>query len=112
MGAQELVLVNSGIIGNNIGIGVFVASIINPGPGRWQVWGKARHSLGDGIRFRAAAVNFIPRIPGYINETVDFGPLVIDVANYTDDFILDLATATGPTDTAAGIIYAQLLSRV
>lgn len=107
MAQQELVLVGSGVLGASQGVGVFVASIINPGPGRWKIWGTVRHSLADAIRLRIASNNIIPRVPQNTNEVAPFGPIYFDILNYTDDIILDLATATGVSDSASGIIYAQ-----
>jgi hypothetical protein len=103
----ELSLVGSGIVGNNQAIGVFVASITDPGKGRWRIWGSVRHTLPDSIRLRVGATNIIPRIPQPANDLCSFGPVTVDILTTTDDIILDLAVATGAADVAAGIIYAQ-----
>ncbi len=107
---EETTLVGSGVLGNNQASGVFVASILDPGKGRWKIWGNCRHTLADAIRFRIGANNIVPRIPSAAIETTYFGPFFVDINNSTDDIVLDLVTATGASDTASGIIYAQRVS--
>lgn len=110
MPQQELTLVGSGVVGNNQAIGVFVASILDPGKGRWKIWGTCRHTLPDGVRFRVGSNNIVPRVPSTANEVTDIGPFFVDILTTTDDIVLDLAVATGAADTAAGVLYAHRVS--
>src|SRR4051812_39575985 len=112
MPSEELTLSVGTAIGINQAIGVFVASIQNPGKGLWRIWGSCRHSLADSIRLRVASTNLISIIPQAGNETVTFGPIIFAINNYTDDIILDLAVATGPADSASGVLYAQRVSPI
>jgi hypothetical protein len=110
MPSEELTLSVGSAIGINQAIGVFVASITTPGRGLWRVWGSCRHSLGDGIRLRIGATNIINIIPQAPNETVQFGPIVFAISNSANSIILDLVVATGATDTASGVLYAQRIT--
>jgi hypothetical protein len=109
---QELTLTGSGVVGNSQAIGVFVASITDPGKGRWRIWGNCRHTLPDAVRLRVGATNIIARIPSPANDMSNFGPVIVDILTTTDDIILDLAVATGASDTSSGIIYAQRVSPI
>lgn len=103
----EKTLVASGVLGISQAQGTDIAVINNPGPGRYMVWGTARHTLIDGCRLYVAATPIIPNIAAGAGAAVGFGPVVVDVTNSTDDIILELATATGGADSASGTIYAQ-----
>ncbi|MFY3741640.1 MAG: hypothetical protein HMLIMOIP_002098 [Candidatus Nitrosomirales archaeon] len=107
---KELTVIGSGVVGNNQGIGVFVASIIDPGKGRWRIWGNCRHTQPDAVRLRIGATVIIARIPSPALDMTSFGPITVDIVNTTDDIILDLATATGAAETSSGIIYAERVS--
>jgi hypothetical protein len=108
MAMEEKTFVASGVLGFSQAAGVDICSIVDPGTGRYRVWGSVRHSLVDGCRLLLNA-SIICTIPNAPNGVTDFGPIVMDLPNRTDDIILELATATGGADTAAGILYAQEL---
>lgn len=87
-----------------------VAVIADPGKGRWEVWGTVRHTLADGCRLAVgpvAAPVVLFTITAGANVAQDFGPVVIDILNATDDIIVELQTATGGADTASATIYAR-----
>jgi hypothetical protein len=109
MSAQELTKYASGVLGISQATGTDIAVIIDPGKGRYQVWGVVRHTLADGCRLLLGASIIIPFIPAGPNLSEKFGPVVLDILNNTDDIILELAAATGGADSASGIVYAQKL---
>lgn len=107
---EDVNKVSAGILGNNIAVNTNICSITDPGPGRWKITGSVRHTLEDGCKLIVGAALILFRIPQTAAQTVLFGPIVIDITNATDDIILQLGVATGATDTAAGVIYAQKIS--
>lgn len=109
MSQFELTKLASGVLGISQPIGTDVAVITAPGPGRYQVWGTARHTVADGCRVLIGATTVIPFIAASPNKSQNFGPIVVDVLNSVDSIILELAVATGGADAASGIIYAQKL---
>jgi hypothetical protein len=109
MARDDVIRSSAGILGNSIAVSTTLCQITDPGPGRYKVWGTARHTLEDGCKLVVAAALVLFRIPQGPNQAVDFGPIIVDVINPTDDIILQLAVATGASDTASGVIYAQKL---
>ncbi len=99
----------AGTVGNSQAIGTDIAVITDPGPGRYKIWGVCRHTLIDGCRLLIGATTIISIIPATANTSAPFGPVIIDILNKTDDIILELATATGVSDTATGVVYAEVL---
>jgi hypothetical protein len=108
---EDVTLQASGTVGISQAIGTDIAVITNPGPGRWKVWGTARHTLADGCRLLIGATTLLATISSAATEAAPFGPVVVDVLNATDDFILELSLATGGSDTASGTLYAQKLNQ-
>jgi hypothetical protein len=72
---------------------------------------RPRHTLEDGLKLIVGAALVIARIPQTATQTVQFGPLMVDVLLATDNIILQLAVATGVSDTASGALYVQKLSQ-
>ena len=102
-----LTLIGSGVAGNNVAGNTLVALINAPGPGRYRIWGTARHTLADGLKFTSP----IPLvIPGGPNDTVNFGPFVVDIILTTTGINLNLNVATGASDTACAIVYAEKIN--
>lgn len=112
MRSQELTVVGNGVLGASIAQGTLLASINDLGVGRWKVWGSVRHSQPDSILLRLIATTLISKIPSVPTKVAYFGPIVIDVLGKTDDFILELAVATGVGESASGVIYAQRISPI
>ncbi len=116
MAAPELYKYGSGKAGNSQAAGVDVAVISNPGKGRWLVTGTVRHTLIDGCRLAVGDSTGTPTplftIPSGANASQDFGPIVVDILNSTDDIVIELDTATGASDTACAVIYAQRTSAI
>lgn len=106
---NSLTLCSSGVLGASQAQGVDIAVITNPGAGRYLIWGTVRHSLVDGCRLYAGATPLIPNIAAGAGSAVGFGPVIIDIVNNTTSIILELATATGGSDSASGTLYAQKL---
>lgn len=106
---EDTIRSSAGIIGNNVAVSTNICAINDPGPGRYKVWGTARHTLEDGCKLVVAAALVLFRIPQGPNQAVDFGPIIVDVINPTDDIVLQIAVATGASDTASGVLYAQKL---
>jgi hypothetical protein len=102
---EDITLQASGTVGISQAIGTDIAVITNPGPGRWKVWGT------DGCRLLIGATTLLATISSAATEAAPFGPVIVDVLNATDDFILELSLATGGSDTASGTLYAQKLNQ-
>jgi len=49
-------------------------------------------------------------IPGGPNDTVNFGPFVVDIILTTTGINLNLNVATGASDTACAIVYAEKIN--
>ncbi len=109
---QEITKVSSAVLGASQAQGTLLTFISAPGKGRWKVWGTVRHSLADGILLRLQGTGLISRIPNAPNGVTDFGPIIVDIINSTDALALDLAVATGGSDSASGVLYAQRLSAI
>lgn len=110
----ELTLIGHGAAGNSLGVGTDLVNIV-PGKGRWIVSGIVRHSLADGVLFSqgpTASVTIKFRIPNGPNTAVNFGPFIVDMLNNTDSFVLELGVATGASDTAYGLLFAQRTSPI
>lgn len=103
---DELTKQAFGAVGINQAVGVDAAVITDPGPGRWKIWGTCRHTLADGLRLLVGAVTII-QITNSPTTSMDFGPVVVDILNKTDDIIVELAVATGAADSASATVYAQ-----
>lgn len=104
---DNLTLQDYGAVGNSVGPGTIVASINNPGKGRYRIWGHGRHPLADGFLCLVGVTGI--EFAAAPNDTVLFGPIVLDVLGTENIFIL-LNTGTGPTDTAACTVYALKLT--
>ena len=95
--------------------GTDVAVITDPGKGTWEIWGTVRHTLVDGCRLAigpvaSPVVQFV--ITAGANVAQDFGPVVVDILNSTDDIIIELQTATGGSDTASATVYARRVTSI
>lgn len=108
MSREEATLVGHGAAGNNVASNTLVALINAPGPGRYKIWGHARHTLADGLKLTSPITIVFPNGP---NSVVDFGPFILDITNFTAGINVNLNVATGAADTAYATIYAQKLSR-
>lgn len=108
-GIKNATLQSGAAIGNSLAVNTIVAQIVDPGIGRWEVSGRVRHTLEDGCKLIIGAANVLPRIPQGPNQSADFGPIVFDITSATADIQIQLATATGATDTASGILIARRL---
>lgn len=104
MSQKNLTLQNYGNVGSSVAVNTNVAIINAPGPGRYEVWGHCRHSLADGLKFTSP---FTLILSGGPNDTIQFGPFVVDIVNFTSGIIIALNTATGASDTASATIYAR-----
>lgn len=83
-----------------------VCTLSNPGAGRWRVWVVGKHAVVDGLKLLVGSTEIV-RFSMSDYETVNFGPIVVDILNNTDDIILALAAAL-PVDTvASGNLFAQ-----
>lgn len=99
-------LIGQGVAGNNISANTLVALINAPGPGRYKIWGHCRHTLADGLKLTSPiAIVF----SGGPNDTVNFGPFILDINNTTAGINVNLNVATGAADTASAVIYAERL---
>jgi hypothetical protein len=115
MASSELTKFSSGTAPISQAVGVDVAIITNPGKGRWRIWGSVRHTLADGCRLAIGpdtSPTVLFTIPAGPNAYAEFGPIVYDINNNTDDIIVELAVATGGADTACAVVYAQRDSAV
>lgn len=106
---QNVTIPASGVQGNSVAVNTAVATITNPGPGRYRIWGTARHSLVDGIKVTVGAGTPLI-LSGGAGDTIQFGPLVVDILNSTTSIVAALNTATGASDTASCTMYAELIN--
>lgn len=106
---ERLTLQDYGTAGNSQAQGTDVATISNPGPGRWKIWGHGRHTLADGFRLVVGSSIIIEFAAG-ANAHHEFGPIIVDILNDSDDITVELLTATGGSDTASATVYAQRLN--
>src|SRR5690349_12915805 len=110
MARQDVTLIASGVLGNNQLADTLVTLINAPGPGRYKIWGTARHSLADGLKFTSPMLTPLT-LAGGAGDTINFGPFVIDITNYTSGINVALRTATGASDTASVTIYAERVNQ-
>jgi hypothetical protein len=109
MARSEASLYASGSVGNNITANTLVALINAPGPGRYRIWGHARHSLADGLKLTSP--NLTPLVlAGGAGDTISFGPVIMDITNTTSGINVNLNVATGASDTASATIYAEKIN--
>lgn len=106
---QDLTLFGSGTLGNSQAQNTNVALINAPGPGRYRIWGHARHSLADGLKITSPMVPSLV-LAGGAGDTIVFGPMVVDITNNTSGIIIALNIATGASDTASATIYAEKIN--
>lgn len=107
---QQASLIGHGVVGNNQAADTAVAIINAPGPGVFKIWGHARHSLADGLKFTSPMLSPVT-LAGGAGDTINFGPFVFDITNNTAGITIALRTATGASDTASATIYAEKLSK-
>ncbi len=103
---ESVTLIGHGQVANNIAANTLVALINAPGPGRYKIWGNARHTLADGLKLTSPITIIFPGGPG---DTVNFGPFVLDITNTTSGINVNLNVATGASDSASAVIYAERL---
>jgi hypothetical protein len=108
---EGLIRTGNGVLGNNVAVSTNLCSVLDLGPGRWKIWGSGRHTLEDGLKLVVGVGLIFTRLPQGPNQSVAFGPISFDILNGTDDVILQLAVATGASDTACGALYAQLINQ-
>jgi hypothetical protein len=104
---QDTTLFASGTIGNSQAQNTSVASIALVTPGRFRLWGMTRHTLADGLKITSPVAITLAGGP---NDTVVFGPIVVDVNTVGAFFTVQLNVATGASDTAAATIYAEKIN--
>lgn len=107
MARQDVTLIGHGGAPINTAANTLVALINAPGPGRYRIWGHARHSLADGLKL-TSPVTIV--FAGGAGDTVQFGPFVLDIINYTSGINVNLNVATGASDTAYATIYAERIN--
>jgi hypothetical protein len=108
--ANNITKQSTGIIGNNIAVSTTICQITDPTAGRYRIWGRVRHTLEDGCKLIIGATPIFVRICQQAAVVAEFGPIIVDINNNTDDITLQLAVATGAADTASATIYAQRIS--
>jgi hypothetical protein len=91
-----------GTQGNSVAANTVVASLAVT-PGRYKIWGAARHTLADGLKLVTPIAMILTTGP---NDTAMWGPIVVDVPANTN-IVIQLNTATGASDTASANIYAE-----
>jgi len=106
MAVEELTKYASGSAGNSVAANTVVASIATPGKGRWKVWGTVRHTLIDGCKLLVGSTTVLT-VTNAASGSESFGPVIVDILNSTDSISIQLATATGASDTASANLYAQ-----
>lgn len=104
---EDVTLQAGAVVGNSQAQNTVVANIAAPGPGRYKIWGHSRHSLVDGNKI-SSPITLI--LAGGPNDTVVFGPFVVDITSAATTITVQLNTATGASDTAAATIYAQKIN--
>ncbi len=108
MARQDTTLIGSNTLGASQPVDTLITLINAPGPGRYKVWGSFRHTLADGIKLTSPVAI---RFPGTANSVSSFGPFVIDIINNTSGINLALAVATGGSDSASAVIYAEKVNQ-
>ncbi len=106
---QNVTLLGQGTAGNSIAVDTLVAAISGLTVGRYRVWGRGRHSLADGLKLTSPTVLTFPSSP---NDAFDFGPFIFDIASSGIGICVSLAVATGASDTARVILYAEKINGV
>lgn len=104
---QDTSLFTYGTQGNNVAANTAVATLAVPTAGRYRVWGMARHTLADGLKFTSPIAMIICSGP---NDTAMFGPFIVDMAA-AGNIVIQLNTATGAADTAAANLYAERINQ-
>lgn len=103
---QDVTLMASGVVGINQAADTLVALINAPGPGRYKVWGQARHTLADGLKFTSPMLSPLI-LSGGPGDTITFGPFIVDITTNVPGINIALRTATGASDTASATIFAE-----
>lgn len=93
-----------GNAGNNITANTTVATIANPGVGRFRIYGSVRHALIDGLKLTSPIALVLCSAA---NDTAVWGPIIVDIPVANTPITIALNTATGASDTASAIIYAE-----
>jgi hypothetical protein len=84
-----------------------VATLVLPAASKYKVWGSIRHTLADGCKMvTPTAIQFCSGP----NDTAAFGPIIVDVNTAPTNVAIQLAVATGASDTASATIYAQRMT--
>jgi hypothetical protein len=109
MAGENATLQAAAAVGNSVAVNSIVCQIVDPGVGRYQISGSARHTLEDGCKLIIGAANVLPRIPQGPNNVGEFGPIIFDIIASSTDIQIQLATATGATETASGYLVARRL---
>lgn len=104
---QNSTLFAYGTAGNNQAQNTSVASLALVIPGRFRIWGMARHTLADGVKITSPIALVLTSGP---NDTAAFGPIVVDVSAAGAFFTLQLNVATGASDTASATIFAESIN--
>lgn len=106
---QDTNLQAYGTQGNSVAANTTVVSLALPAAGRYRIWGMLRHTLADGLKITSPASSAIILTSGP-NDTAAFGPIVVDMAA-PGNFIIQLNTATGASDTASATVYAEKINK-
>lgn len=96
-----------GSAGNSVSANTTVATIANPGVGRFRIYGMARHTLIDGLKITSPIAMVLCTAA---NDTAMFGPIIVDIPVANTPITIALNTATGASDTASATIYAELIN--
>lgn len=107
--SENLTLQDFGALGASQAIGTDAAIIQNPGPGKFKIWGHCRHTQADGMRLVVGAATIV-EISQEAARVAQFGPVVVDILNATDDIIVELEKATGVGEAASATVYAQKIT--
>lgn len=108
MAREDSTLLGSGVLGNSIAANTLLAAIAAPGPGRYRISGVVRHTLVDGVKLTSPSAFVIPSAP---NVATNFGPFIIDITNSSTGIGVSLNTATGASDTASAVLYAERINQ-
>lgn len=106
---QSQTLIASGSAPINTVVSTLVALINAPGPGRYRIWGTCRHSLADGLKLTSPMLTPLV-ISGGAGDTINIGPIIIDITNNTSGINIALNVATGASDTASATLYAERIT--
>lgn len=105
---ESKTIIGQGVLGNNQAantlVGLIDASLL--GHGRYRIWGHGRHSLADGLKL-TSPINIV--FPGGAGDTMAFGPFILDITTTTAGINVALNVATGASDSASVVIYAERL---